>query len=249
MNEIKQTTPAILEKPRNDASEALLFSTLLTVIGGFFESYSYVARDHVFANGQTGNMAKLGMNLAAGDFAGAFKYLIPIVCFALGVYLAEMVKTFFERHHLLHWKQAILLIEILLTVITALVPSEYNTAANVLIECSAPADGGLPAVENLFLYLHYVHRKPAQRHRSLLPLLCPPPASRGQQGAPLLWDHCHLYPQFCPGRCCNRILGELCHPALRSSAQRLPVDSGPASGYPPIIPKMQKKDRFLGGLF
>ena len=44
MNEIKQTTPAILEKPRNDASEALLFSTLLTVIGGFFESYSYVAR-------------------------------------------------------------------------------------------------------------------------------------------------------------------------------------------------------------
>lgn len=133
MNEIKQTTPAILEKPRNDASEALLFSTLLTVIGGFFESYSYVARDHVFANGQTGNMAKLGMNLAAGDFAGAFKYLIPIVCFALGVYLAEMVKTFFERHHLMHWKQAILLIEILLTVITALVPSEYNTAANVLI--------------------------------------------------------------------------------------------------------------------
>lgn len=60
MNEIKQTTPAILEKPRNDASEALLFSTLLTVIGGFFESYSYVARDHVFANGQTGNIGQTG---------------------------------------------------------------------------------------------------------------------------------------------------------------------------------------------
>ena len=78
-------------------------------------------------------MARLGMNLAAGDFGGAFKYLIPIVCFALGVYFAEMVKTYCERHNLLHWKQAILLIEILLTVTTALVPNEYNTAANVLI--------------------------------------------------------------------------------------------------------------------
>ena len=128
-----KTVPVSAEKPAVDASEALLFSILLTIIGGFFETYSYVARDHVFANGQTGNMARLGMNLAAGDFGGAFKYLIPIVCFALGVYFAEMVKTYCERHNLLHWKQAILLIEILLTVITALVPNEYNTAANVLI--------------------------------------------------------------------------------------------------------------------
>lgn len=64
MNEIKQTTPAILEKPRNDASEALLFSTLLTVIGGFFESYSYVARDHVLCQWSDWQHAKLGMNLA-----------------------------------------------------------------------------------------------------------------------------------------------------------------------------------------
>lgn len=116
-----------------DASEALLFGILLTIIGGFFETYSYVARDHVFANGQTGNMARLGINLAMGDFAGAFKYLIPIVCFALGVYFAEWVKTFCERHGNLHWKQAILLIEIALTVITALIPTEFNTAANVMI--------------------------------------------------------------------------------------------------------------------
>ena len=104
MEETNKTLTPVQEKPKSDASEALLFSVLLTIIGGFFETYSYVARDHVFANGQTGNMARLGMNLATGDFAGAFKYLIPIVCFALGVYLAEMVKTFCERHHILHWK-------------------------------------------------------------------------------------------------------------------------------------------------
>ena len=133
MEETKKTLTPAQEKPKSDASETLLFSVLLTVIGGFFETYSYVARDHVFANGQTGNMARLGMNLAVGDFAGAFKYLIPIVCFALGVYLAEMVKTFCERHHILHWKQAILLIEMLFTVITALIPTTHNTAANVMI--------------------------------------------------------------------------------------------------------------------
>ena len=141
-----KTVPVSAEKPAVDASEALLFSILLTIIGGFFETYSYVARDHVFANGQTGNMARLGMNLAAGDFGGAFKYLIPIVCFALGVYFAEMVKTYCERHNLLHWKQAILLIEILLTVITALVPNEYNTAANVLIGSKATHYYGIIAI-------------------------------------------------------------------------------------------------------
>lgn len=121
------------KNPRSDVSEALLFSILLTVIGGFFETYSYVARDHVFANGQTGNMARLGMELATGNFSSAFKYLIPIVCFALGVYLAEMVKTFCERRRALHWKQAVLLIEMLFTAITALIPASHNTAANVMI--------------------------------------------------------------------------------------------------------------------
>ena len=128
-----QSASAASTPAKADASEALVFSVLLTIIGGFFETYSYVARDHVFANGQTGNMARLGINLAIGDFAGAFKYLIPIVCFALGVYLAEWVKTLCERHRILHWKQAILLIEIAFTVITALIPTDFNTAANVMI--------------------------------------------------------------------------------------------------------------------
>lgn len=231
-----KTVPVSAEKPAVDASEALLFSILLTIIGGFFETYSYVARDHVFANGQTGNMARLGMNLAAGDFGGAFKYLIPIVCFALGVYFAEMVKTYCERHNLLHWKQAILLIEILLTVITALVPNEYNTAANVLIGVlcglqmeafrrlktyaynSTMCTGNLRSATEAF-YRFFALRQPV----------------RGQQGNPLLRDHRHLYPQCRTGQHHHRAFRQLCHPVLCHPPLCLPVDSGPEPGYPPVI--------------
>ncbi|MBS4784746.1 MAG: DUF1275 domain-containing protein [Clostridiales bacterium] len=118
----------------DEVSEALHFGILLTIIGGFLETYSYVGRGHVFANGQTANMAKFGMNLAAGDFPEAVKYLIPIVCFAVGVYLAEVIHTLFQRRRLLHWKQAVLLLEGGLTLLTAALPGGAgDTAANVVI--------------------------------------------------------------------------------------------------------------------
>lgn len=65
----------------------------LTVIcaGGFMDAYSYLLHDHVFANGQTGNVALLGIHLAGGDLPGAARYLAPIVAFVLGVMLSKHV--------------------------------------------------------------------------------------------------------------------------------------------------------------
>lgn len=65
----------------------------LTVIcaGGFMDAYSYLLHDHVFANGQTGNVALLGVHLAGGDLAGALRYLAPIVFFVVGIILSKHV--------------------------------------------------------------------------------------------------------------------------------------------------------------
>lgn len=40
-------------------SESFLLASLLAIVGGFLDAYSYVCRDHVFANAQTGNIVKL----------------------------------------------------------------------------------------------------------------------------------------------------------------------------------------------
>ncbi len=117
-----------------EQSETLLFGALLTIIGGFIETYSYVGRGHVFANGQTGNMAHLGMCLAAADWPGTIKYATPIICFAIGVYFAEVIMNFCKQRPAHTGKQAVLLTEVLLVLVTAAVPvGELNIISNITI--------------------------------------------------------------------------------------------------------------------
>ena len=50
-------------------------SLALAVVGGFLEAYTYVTRDGVFANAQTGNIARMGLNLAQGNVLLTLRYL------------------------------------------------------------------------------------------------------------------------------------------------------------------------------
>ena len=45
-------------------SETIRLGMLLAVSGGFMDAYSYIERDQVFANAQTGNMLLFGVNLS-----------------------------------------------------------------------------------------------------------------------------------------------------------------------------------------
>ncbi len=47
----------------NQPSESLILGLFLAFVGGFLDAYTYVARDHVFANAQTGNIVLLGINI------------------------------------------------------------------------------------------------------------------------------------------------------------------------------------------
>ena len=55
-------------KKAKQMSESIRLGMLLAVSGGFMDAYSYIERDHVFANAQTGNMLLLGVNLSEGNF-------------------------------------------------------------------------------------------------------------------------------------------------------------------------------------
>ena len=54
-------------------SDSLQIYILLALAGGGMDAYSYLCRDKVFANAQTGNMLLFGVSLAEGDFVSALR--------------------------------------------------------------------------------------------------------------------------------------------------------------------------------
>ena len=90
-------------KHKFQISESIRLGAILALSGGFMDAYSYMERGEVFANAQTGNMLLFGVHLSQGDFQNTMKYLFPVLAFALGIALAEVVRA--KAGNLLHWRQ------------------------------------------------------------------------------------------------------------------------------------------------
>jgi uncharacterized membrane protein YoaK (UPF0700 family) len=73
-------------------SVSVRLGALLAVVGGFLDAYTYVSRDHVFANSQTGNLVLFGVEGARGDWTAAVRHVPPVVAFIVGVAAAESLK-------------------------------------------------------------------------------------------------------------------------------------------------------------
>ena len=104
---------------RKQFSESLRVGVLLALTGGFLDAYTYLCRGKVFANAQTGNMVMLGINFLEGNTRDIIKYLVPIIAFAVGVLVVEII-----RHR-------VLAIEIILLIFVAFI--SYDYIANTLI--------------------------------------------------------------------------------------------------------------------
>ena len=112
-------------------SESLRIGILLALAGGFLDAYTYLCRGKVFANAQTGNMVMLGISFLEGNTTNVIKYIIPIIAFAIGVLLAEIIRHSLLEHEKIHWRQAVLAIEIVLLIFVAFI--QYDYIANTLI--------------------------------------------------------------------------------------------------------------------
>lgn len=113
-------------------SETFRLGALLTLAGGFLDTYTYFTRGGVFANAQTGNIVLLGINLTNGNWSMVLHYLIPIMAFSAGVLVAEEVRRRVDGHRL-HWRQVIVLTEALLVAVVAFLPQQMNMLANVTV--------------------------------------------------------------------------------------------------------------------
>ena len=68
-------------------------ASLFAIVGGFLDAYSYLARGHVFANAQTGNVVLFGVRAAASNWTSAWKTLPPILAYMCGVTVARLLRV------------------------------------------------------------------------------------------------------------------------------------------------------------
>lgn len=117
-------------------SESLLTASMLSISGGLQDVYTYISRGHVFANAQTGNIVLLSQNLFDHNFGQAVHYLVPVLFFAFGIAITTYIRQFFQQYKRFHWRQIVLLIEILLLFIVGFMPERFNLIANALVSFS-----------------------------------------------------------------------------------------------------------------
>ena len=106
-----------MKNTTTQTSESFLLSAILSFSGGLQDAYTYNIRDNVFANAQTGNVVLMSQSFLTGNWLSGVHYMLP-------------------SNKGVHWRQIILIIEILLLAIVGFLPQELNMLANILVSFS-----------------------------------------------------------------------------------------------------------------
>lgn len=114
----------------SDTFRAAIF---IILSGGLQDAYTYCCRGGVFANAQTGNIVLMSAAMFRGEWQTVWKYLIPVLAFLVGTAVAEVVHIRYKNLEKLHWRQIILLAEILLLLGVGFIPQSMNSLANAVV--------------------------------------------------------------------------------------------------------------------
>lgn len=117
---------------KKQMSDSILVYVLLAISGGSMDAYSYLLRDEVFANAQTGNMLLFGVNLANRDYTQALKYFVPVCAFAVGILFADIIRGK-SKDDWFHWRQVSTALELVILTVVCFIPLSLNAVANMLI--------------------------------------------------------------------------------------------------------------------
>jgi len=126
MRYIKKSLPSL-------ASNSVYLAVLLGIVGGFLDAYTFISRDGVFANAQTGNIVLFAVNLATGQWKNALVFIPPILAFIIGVLVSEVVKLPFLRELLYSYRRSILILECLVLIVVGFLPA---SVPNIIVTTS-----------------------------------------------------------------------------------------------------------------
>ena len=122
-----------LRNHHGQMSESLLTASFIILSGGLQDAYTYLCRGKVFANAQTGNIVLCSAYLFDGQWRHSARYLVPVLSFLLGIFAAECIHRHFKYTEKVHWRQMIVLAEIVLLFAVGFLPQTANTFANAVV--------------------------------------------------------------------------------------------------------------------
>ena len=118
-------------------SDSFRAAVFIILSGGFQDAYTYTCRGEVFANAQTGNIVLLSTALYGREWQTVLKYLVPVLSFLVGTAVAEFIHIKLKCYEKLHWRQIILLLEILLLFSVGFLPAKVDRLQTRLFRSSA----------------------------------------------------------------------------------------------------------------
>ncbi|KXB35030.1 YoaK family protein [Atopobium deltae] len=112
-------------------AESIELAIFLALSGGLMDAYSYLMRDQVFANAQTGNLLLLGVHVASGNFSYISHYAMPVIAFALGIAFIHFISLYWVSSRV-SWHTIAVAIEIALLLGVGCIPAGQSLLANSL---------------------------------------------------------------------------------------------------------------------
>ncbi len=136
----------------NKLPDAMLPNLILLFSGGFQDAYTYIVRDKVFANAQTGNVVLSSTYFMNGNWYEGFMRLFPIFSFILGIFIADIIRHRLSSSQNFHWKQGIVLFEMVIMIVVGFLPQSLNMLANCMISfaCALQLQGFNKFQGNIF---------------------------------------------------------------------------------------------------
>ena len=135
-------------------SESFPTAAFLSISGGLQDAYTYVFRGKVFANAQTGNIVLLSQNICERNWLQSAHYFVPLAAFAIGIIVAEQIRGKYQNVQNIHWRQIVLLLEMILLFLVSFLPQSLDMLANALVSASTMCIGNMRSgMEALSAYI------------------------------------------------------------------------------------------------
>ncbi|GLB30349.1 membrane protein [Lacrimispora amygdalina] len=123
----------IWKRIEGQMSEAMSTGVILTLSGGLQDAYTYFYRGKVYANAQTGNIIIFAHSIMNRSWQTAFRYLMPILAFAAGIYVSEIIRGRYKDNERIHWRQIVVVMEMVLLFAVGFLPRSFDLAANAMV--------------------------------------------------------------------------------------------------------------------
>ncbi len=117
-----------------NSHETLRIGIILSFVGGILDAHTFLFRNGVFANTQTGNIVLLALFINTNNTPKTTQCVLSIIAFVIGVVLTEFIKIKLKDRDIFNYVSLTLTIEIFfLTIITTIPKNVHNTAVIVII--------------------------------------------------------------------------------------------------------------------